>query len=50
MDYFQQLNNKVISDSKKSWQTISSLFSEKAFRKETIKLKDNNRTVTNKQE
>ena len=46
-DYFKQLNNKVISDNKKFWQTISSLFSEKAFRKETIRLKDSNRTITN---
>ena len=49
-DYFKQLNNKVISDNKKFWQTISSLFSEKAFRKETIILKDSNRTMTNNHE
>ena len=49
-DYFKQLNNKVISDNKKFWQTISPLFSEKAFRKETIILKDSNRTITNNHE
>ena len=41
-DYFKQLNNKVISDNKEFWQKISPLFSEKAFRKETIILKDSN--------
>ena len=50
MDYFKQVNNKVISDNKKFWQTISPLFSEKAFRKETIILKDSNRTITNNHE
>ena len=35
-DYFKQLNNKVISDNKKFWQTISRLFSEKAFRKKQL--------------
>ena len=49
-DYFKQLNNKVISDNKKFWQTISSLLSEKGFRKETIILKDSNRTITNNHE
>ena len=46
-DYFKQLNNKVVSDNRKFWQTISPLFSEKAFRKETIIRKDSNRTITN---
>ena len=49
-DYFKELNNKVISDNRKVWQTVSPLFSEKAFRKETILLKDNNRTKTNNHE
>ena len=49
-DYFKQLNSNVISDNKKFWQTISPLFSEKAFRKETILLKDSNRTIRNNQE
>ena len=39
-DYFKQWNNKVVSDNRKFWQTISPLFSEKAFRTETIILKD----------
>ena len=45
-NYFKLLN-KVISDDKKFCQTISPLFSEKAFHKETIIQKDGNRTVTN---
>ena len=49
-DYFKQLNNKVVSDNRKFWQTISPLFSEKAFCKETVILKDTNRTVTNNHE
>ena len=49
-DYFKQLNNKIISDNKKFWQTISPLFSEEAFRKETFILKDSNRTITNNHE
>ena len=47
---FKQLNNKVISDNKKFWQTISPIFSEKAFRKETIIVKYSNRTITNNHE
>ena len=47
---FKQLNNKVISDNKKFWQTISPLLSEKSFRKETIILKDSNRAITNNHE
>ena len=49
-DYFKQLNNKVIYDNKKFWQTVSLLFLEKAFCKETIILKDSNRTITNNNE
>ena len=49
-NYFKQLNNKVISDNKKFWQKISPLFSEKAFRKETIILKDSNRSITKNHE
>ena len=48
--YFKQLNNKVISDNKKFWETISLLFSEKAFRKETIILKDSNRSIKSNDE
>ena len=48
--YFKPLNNKVASDNRKFWQTISPLFSEKAFHKETIILKDSNRTITNNHE
>ena len=49
-DYFKQLHNKVVSDNRKFWQTISPVFSEKAFRKETIILKDSNTTITNNHE
>ena len=49
-DYFKQLNNKVIPDNKKFWQTIAPLFLEKAFRKETIILKGSNRKITNNHE
>ena len=31
------LNNAVVSDNRKFWQTISPLFSEKAFRKATFR-------------
>ena len=49
-DYFEQLNNKVISDKRKFWQTITLLFSEKAFCKETTILKDNNKEITSNHE
>ena len=49
-DCFKQLNNKVVSDNRKFWQTVSSLFSGKAFCKETIILKDSNRTIINNHE
>ena len=49
-DYFKQLNNTVTSDNKKFRLTISPLFLEKGFRKETIILKDSNRTITNNHE
>ena len=49
-DYFKLLNNKIVFDSSKFWQTISPLFSEKVFCKETIALKANNRIITNNQE
>ena len=47
---FKQLNSKVFSENRKFWQTISPLFSEKAFCKERILLKDNYRTITNNYE
>ena len=47
----ERTNDSNISTiGKKFWQTISPLFSEKAFRKETIILKDSNRTITNNHE
>ena len=46
----KQLNNKVVPDERKFWKTVSLLFYEKVFRKETIMQKDNNRIRTNNQE
>ena len=48
--YFKQLNNKVVFDNRKFWQTISPLFSEKVFCKETVVLKVNNRTIKDNEE
>ena len=49
-DYFKLLNNKVVFDIRKFWQTISPLFSEKVFCKETIPLKANSRIITENHE
>ena len=35
-DYFKLLNNKVISDNKKFWQTISPYFQRKRFVKKQL--------------
>ena len=49
-DYFGNLNNKFVTDDGKFWETVSPLFSEKAFHKECITLKESNETITNKEE
>ena len=49
-DYFGNLNNKIITDNRKFWKTISSFLSEKAFHRECITLKESNKTVTNNAE
>ena len=49
-DYFGNLNNKFVTDNGKVWETVSPLFSEKAFHKECITLKESNETITNKEE
>ena len=46
-DYFGNLNNKIVTDNKKFWKTISSLFSEKAFHRECITLKEINKAIKN---
>ena len=35
--YFGNLNNKIVTDNRKFWKTISPLFSKKAFHRECIK-------------
>ena len=46
-DYFGNVNNKIVTDNRKFWKTISSLFSEKTFHRECITLKESNKTITN---
>ena len=38
------------TDSRTFWKTISPLFSEKAFRRECITIKESNKTITNNEE
>ena len=44
-DYFG--NNKIVTDNRKFWKTISPLFSEKAFHRDCITLNESNKTFTN---
>ena len=46
-DHLGNLNNKIVTDKRKFWKTISPLFSEKAFHRECITLKESNKTITN---
>ena len=46
-DHFGNLNNKIVTDKRKFWKTVSPLFSEKAFHRECITLKESNKTITN---
>ena len=46
-DYFGNLNNKIVTDNRTFWKTISPLFSEKTFQRECITLKESNKTITN---
>ena len=48
-DYFRNLNKKIATDNRKFWKTVSPLFFEKAFHRECITLKENNKTITNNQ-
>ena len=45
-DYFGNLNNTIVAN-RKFWKTVSPLFSEKAFHRECITLKESNKTITN---
>ena len=49
-DYFGNLNNKIVTDNKKFWKTISPLFSKKSFHRECITFKESNKTTTNNAE
>ena len=49
-DYFGNLNNKIVTDNRKFWKTISPYFSEKTFHRECITLKESNNTITNNAE
>ena len=45
--YFSQLDIKIVNDNRKFWKTINPLFSEKAYRKESISLIENDKLITN---
>ena len=46
MNYYAQLDNKIVTDNRKFWKAVSPLFSEKAFRKKYIILKEHGKTIT----
>ena len=46
-DNIGNLNNKIVTDNRKFWKTIITLFSEKAFHRECIILKESNKTIAN---
>ena len=46
-DCFGNLNNTIVANNRKFWKTVSPLFSEKAFHRECITLKESNKTITN---
>ena len=48
--YFGNLNNKIVTDNRNFWKTISPLFSEKAFHRDCITLKESNKTIANNEE
>ena len=45
-NHYAQLDNKIATDNKKFWKAVSLLFSEKAFRKESIILKEHGKAIT----
>ena len=48
MNYYAQLDNKIVTDNRKFWKAVSPLFSEKTIRKEFIIQKEHGKTITNK--
>ena len=48
--FFRKIYYRVVSDNRKYWKTVGSLFSEKAFHKESIILNNNNKTISNNEE
>ena len=44
--YYAQLDNKIVTDNRKFWKALSPLFSEKAFHKESIVLKEHCKAIT----
>ena len=49
-DYFGDLNSKNVTVNRTFWKIISPPFSKKAFHKECIILKENNKTIRNNEE
>ena len=45
-NYYAQLDNKIVTDNRKFWKALSPLFSEKAFHKESIVLKEHCKAIT----
>ena len=48
--FFRKLDHRVVSDNRRFQKTVGPLFSEKAFHKESIILKNNNKTVSDNEE
>ena len=46
-EYFGNWNKKLVTDNRKFWKTIGPLFSEKAFHRKWITLKESNKKITN---
>ena len=45
LNYYAQLDNKIVTDNRKFWKTVSPLFSEKAFRKKSFILKKHGKAI-----
>ena len=39
--------NKIVTDNRKFWKTLTPLFSEKAFHRECITVKESNKIIAN---
>ena len=46
INYYEQVENKIVTNNRKFWKVVSPLFSEKALRKESIILKEHGKTIT----